>query len=157
MPATRRTHFQGAQIAKNLATFDAHDYDVFSHRRWSELGKSHAQDLLVQWPDGHVEQGLEAHARSFDAMFAFAPDARITQHPIKIAAGEWTAVMGVMEGTFTEPMPRPDGATIPPTGRSFQIPMVTLGRWNKDGLLIEEYLFWDNLALLNQIGVGGGP
>lgn len=145
---------QGALTAKNLATFDDLDYNVFSNRRWSDLRKSHAHDILVHWPDGHVTQGLEQHAKDLEAMFVYAPDTRIKHHPIKIAAGEWTAVMGVMEGTFTEPMPRPDGTTIPPTGKAFKIPMVTLGRWNKDGLMVEEYLFWDNQTFMNQIGLG---
>ena len=33
-------------------------------------------------------------------MFAFAPDAKITTHPVKFGSGDWTAVIGVMEGTF---------------------------------------------------------
>jgi len=145
---------QGALTAKNLATFEDLDHNVFSKRRWAELDRSHAQDVIVQWPDGHVTHGIEQHAKELDAMFVYAPDTRIQHHPIKIAAGDWTAVMGVLEGTFTEPMPRPDGTTIAPTGRAFKIPMVTLGRWNAEGLMIEEYLFWDNEAFLDQIGIG---
>jgi len=32
--------------------------------------------------------------------------------------------------------------------------MATLGRWNKDGTMDEEHLFWDNATLMQQIGVG---
>ena len=32
--------------------------------------------------------------------------------------------------------------------------MATLGHWNKQGLMSEEYLFWDNAALMKQIGLG---
>lgn len=42
-------------------------------------------------------------------MFVWAPDTRIEQHPIKIASGQWISVIGVIEGTFTEPMPLPSG------------------------------------------------
>jgi hypothetical protein len=30
--------------------------------------------------------------------------------------------------------------------------MATVGHW-KDGLMIEEYLFWDNQAFMKQIGL----
>lgn len=33
--------------------------------------------------------------------------------------GEWTAVIGVMEGRFTEPMPMGGGSTVPLTCSSF--------------------------------------
>jgi hypothetical protein len=32
--------------------------------------------------------------------------------------------------------------------------MATLGHWNKQGVMEEEYLFWDNATLMKQIGVG---
>jgi len=85
-------------------------------------------------------------------MFVFAPDTRIKEHPIKIASGDWTAVTGVMEGTFPKPMPIGDGKTIAPTGKSFKLPMATIGHW-KNGTMDEEWLFWDNQAFMKQIGV----
>ncbi len=45
-----------------------------------------------------------------------------------------------------------DGKTVPPTGKAFKIPMVTIGHW-KDGVMDEEWLFWDNLAFMKQIGL----
>jgi hypothetical protein len=69
-----------------------------------------------------------------------------------VAQGEWTSVIGVMEGTFTEPMPKGDGKTIPPTGKSFKLIMCTVGHW-KNGVMDEEYLFWDNQSYKKQIGL----
>jgi hypothetical protein len=57
-----------------------------------------------------------------------------------------------LEGTFTKPMPTADGKTIPPTGKAFRLSMCTVGHW-KGGVMDEEYLFWDNLAFMKQIGV----
>jgi len=85
-------------------------------------------------------------------MFVYAPDTRIEEHPIKVASGEWTSVMGLMEGTFTKPMPVGEGKTIPPTNKPFKLPMVTIGRW-KNGVMLEEWLVWDNQAFMKQIGV----
>jgi hypothetical protein len=57
-------------------------------------------------------------------------------------------LIGVMEGTFTKPMPAGNGKTIPPTGKSFKLPMCTVGRWNDGGPMTEEYLFWDNATYM---------
>ena len=139
-----------AQIAKNLETFDTLDFTVFSNRDWSRLHESHAKNIKVHFPDGHTEVGLEQHIKTLDAMFVYAPDTRIKEHPIKIGSGNITAVMGYMEGTFTKPMPTGDGNFIQPTGKKFRLPMATIGIW-ENGTMQEEYLFWDNKAYMEQI------
>ena len=139
-------------VEKNIRTFDDLDFRVFSGRKWDDLPVSHAKDILVHWPDGHTTKGIDTHIGDLDAMFVFAPDTRIQKHPVKFGSGEWTAVIGEMEGTFTKPMPLPDGKTIPPTGRAYKIPMCTIGRW-KNGVMVEEYLFWDNQTFMKQIGL----
>lgn len=70
------------------------------------------------------------------------------------ASGEWTAVAGYIEGTFTKPMTLADGSVIQPTGKKYRLPMVTIGHWNADGQMVEEFLYWDNAAFMKQIGVG---
>jgi hypothetical protein len=47
-----------------------------------------------------------------------------------------------------------DGKVIPPTGKAYRIPMATLGHWSKDGVMFEEFLFWDNGEFMKQIGLG---
>ncbi|MEW6682034.1 MAG: ester cyclase [Nitrospirota bacterium] len=136
----------------NLATFDDLDFNVFSGQKWDELGKSHSKDIIVHWPDGRTTTGIEPHIEDLKAMFVFAPDTRIKEHPIKIASGDRTAVMGVTEGTFTQPMPIGDGKTIPPTGKAFKVTMVTIGHW-KDGVMDEEWLMSDNQTFMKQIGL----
>ncbi|WEK38225.1 MAG: ester cyclase [Candidatus Pseudobacter hemicellulosilyticus] len=137
-------------IAANLAKFDTLDFVVFSNRDWKRLHESHAEDIKVHFPDGHTEIGLEQHIKTLDAMFVYAPDTRIEEHPIKIGDGNMTAVMGYMLGTFTEPMPAGNGKFIQPTGKKFKLPMATIGIW-KDGVMTEEYLFWDNKTYMDQL------
>ncbi len=139
-----------ALIAKHLETFDTLDYTVFSNREWSRLHESHAKDIKVHFPDGVIENGLEQHIKTLQAMFVYAPDTRIKEHPIKFGSGDFTAVMGWMEGTFTKPMPLGGGKFIQPTGKKFRIPMATIGIW-KNGTMSEEYLFWDNKTYMDQI------
>ena len=142
-------------LDKNLATFDTLDYTVFSNQEWVRLHESHSKDIKVNWPDGHFTTGIDRHIEDLKAMFVYAPDTRIKQHPIRFgnSAADWTCVTGIMEGTFSKPMPIGDGKFIQPTGKSFKLPMCTIGHW-KDGVMIEESLFWDNQTYMNQIGLG---
>jgi len=141
-------------VDQHLATFDDLDFNVFTHQKWEELHRSHTQDITVHWPDGHETHGIDRHIEDLEAMFVFAPDTRIFEHPIKIGQGEWTAVVGVMEGTFTQPMPIGDGKSIPPTGKAYKIQMATIGHWTSAGNMDEEYLFWDNAEFMKQLGLG---
>lgn len=137
---------------KNLATFDDLDFNVFSNRKWDELSHSHAKDILVHWPDGHTTTGIDVHIADLEKMFVYAPDTRIKVHPIRIAQGNMTAVSGIMEGTFTQPMPLGDGKFAPPTGKTFKLPMATIGRW-ENGVMQEEWLYWDNQTYMTQLGL----
>ena len=143
-----------ATVAKNLDTFDTLDFEVYSGQKWDRLQESHAQDIVVHYPDGSTTTGIDAHIEALSPMFVFAPDTRIKEHPIRFGSGEWTGVIGFIEGTFTQPMPTPDGQQIAPTGKPFRMRMATIGRWNKDGVMAEEFLFWDNQDFMRQIGLG---
>jgi predicted ester cyclase len=146
--------YQAAEklIADHLATFDELDYVVFTQQQWERLHESHSKEVTVHWPDGHATHGIEKHIEDLAAMFVYAPDTRIKVHTVKVGQGERTAVIGIMEGTFTKPMPTGDGKSIPPTGKPYKITMCTVGHWT-NGVMNEEYLFWDNLTFMKQIGV----
>lgn len=140
-------------IAKNLEKFDELDFKVFTNQEWKRLHESHSKDILVHWPDGHTTTGIEKHIEDLAGMFVYAPNTRIKEHPIRIGSGKMTAVMGVIEGTFTKPMPIGGGKFIEPTGKAYKLNMVTIGLWNDEGVMYEEYLFWDNLTFMQQIGL----
>lgn len=143
-------------LAKNLATFDELDFKVYSNQDWKNLHKSHAENIIVHYPDGRTTTGISDHIKELDLMWTFAPDNRIEQHPVRFgtADAEWTAVIGEIQGTFTQPMILADGTRIEPTGKSYKFSMATIGHWNKQGQIDEEYLFWDNAEFMRQIGVG---
>ncbi|PZQ46528.1 MAG: hypothetical protein DI556_20135 [Rhodovulum sulfidophilum] len=142
-------------LAKHLSTFDDLDFRVYTNQEWDDLHESHGENIIVHYPDGHTTTGIPDHVNELKFMWTFAPDNRITQHPIRFGTsnGEWTAVMGYLDGTFTEPMDLGNGTVIQPTGKAYHLPMATLGHWGADGTMDEEYLFWDNATLMRQIGV----
>ncbi|MGZ4886345.1 MAG: ester cyclase [Candidatus Aminicenantales bacterium] len=142
-----------AIVGKNLETFDTLDYVVFSNQEWVRLHESHSLDVVVNWPDGHHTNGLDRHIEDLKAMFVYAPDTKIKVHPIRFGSNDFTCVTGIMTGTFTKRMPVGNGKFIQPTGKAFSLPMCTVGHW-KDGVMIEEWLYWDNATYMKQIGVG---
>jgi hypothetical protein len=147
--------FRDAQALtqERLVRFDSLDFDVYSNQKWDSFSISHDANIKVYYPDGSVTVGL--NPQDLDAlkpMFVFAPDTKIRTHPVKFGSGDWTAVIGEMEGTFSQPMPIGNGKTIPPTGKTFKLAMATIGHW-KGGKMIEEYLFWDNQSFMKQIGL----
>ena len=132
------------------------DFNVFSNHLWDRVGESHSQDVFVQNPDMTTTTGLSVHVDSMRQMIGFFPDARVTAHPVRIASGDWTAIIGVFEGTFSKPMPNPAGGDpIPPTGKSFKIQMSTISHW-KGNVMDREYLFWDNVDFYKQLGLMPG-
>jgi predicted ester cyclase len=143
----------GDEAAKNIATFDTLDFDVFSNQKWDRIKESHADDVIVSWPDGHDTKGIGVHIEDLKKLFVHAPDTAAKIHPIRVANGDWTAVTGVMTGTFTRPMTLPDGTVIQPTGKKFSVPMATFGHWT-NGKMDHEWLYWDNATYMKQIGIG---
>jgi len=138
---------------ERLRRFDSLDFQFYSNQMWDSLAISHDANIKVYYPEGTTTTGLfPQHIDMLKPMFVFAPDTKITSHPVKFGTGEWTTVIGEMEGTFSKPMPIGNGKTIPPTGKKFKLSMCTVGHW-KDGKMIEEYLFWDNQSFMKQIGL----
>ena len=143
---------QAPDLEKNLKVFDTLDFDVFSNQKWDRLKESHSKDIVVTWPDGHETKGIDKHIADLKALFVFAPDIKISEHPIRFGSGSWTTATGVMTGTFTQPMPIGDGKSIPAIGKNFALGMVTVGHW-ANGTMDHEWLFWDNADFMKQIGL----
>jgi hypothetical protein len=142
-----------SMIARNLMKFDTLDFVAFSHQQFDRFKESHAQDITVTFPDGHETHGLAKHIEDMKAMFVPMPDLSIPEHPIKIANGHWTAVVGRMIGTFTKPMPLGNGKFAQPTGKKLNLVMATIGHWTDAGVMDHEWLFWDNQAYMKQLGL----
>jgi hypothetical protein len=143
---------QAAPVERHLKVFDTLDFDVYSNQKWDRLKESHAEDIVVTWPDGHETKGIAKHIEDLKAQFVFAPDTKIKEHPIRFGSGSWTTASGVMTGTFTKPMITAGGKTIAPTGKRFALGMVTVGHW-KGSTMDHEWLFWDNQDFMKQIGL----
>ena len=142
-----------AMTETRLIRFDSLDYEFYSNQDWKNFNQSHADNIKVYYPDGNITEGLyPQHIDMLTPMFVFAPDTKIKTHPVRFGSGDWTCVIGEMEGTFSKPMPIGGGKTIPPTNKKFKLAMATIGHW-EGGKMIAEHLFWDNQSFMKQIGL----
>jgi len=73
----------------------------------------------------------------------FSPD----RHDWIVAEGDLVAFYGVYEGTQTGQM-----GPFPPTGKKMLSEMAGVHRY-EDGKIVETWVTWDNLVVLNQLGL----
>ena len=111
----------------NLDRFNQLDFDAWNNRNWTLFREIHSPDVLVVDFSGKITRGIDQHVQWADESLSSTPST-IIAHPIKIAAGNWTAITGNSARTDLS------------TGESFNSTMVTVAHW-KDGRIIEEYLF----------------
>lgn len=141
-----------AQEQRNIELFDIADFELFSKQDWPRFSTSHTEDVHVVMPDGREVHGMKAHMSDMVDLFKSFPDMTIEEHPIKVAEGDWTAVVGIISGTFTKPMVLTDGTTVAPTGKKARMRMATFARWKNDQIA-EEILFWDRAEWMRQLGI----
>ena len=51
-------------------------------------------------------------------------------------------------------MPIGEGKTIAPTGKAYKLGIATIGHWNKQGVMDEEYPSGTTSPFMNQLGLG---
>jgi hypothetical protein len=110
---------QTLQERANLERFDKLDFDAWNNRNWTLFREIHGPDVLVVDFSGNITRGIEQFVQGAMAFTSAEPESRVLAHPIKIAAGNWTAVTGTLPGNVTT---------------------ITLAHW-EDGRIVEEYLF----------------
>lgn len=116
----------------NLERFDKLDFEAWNNRNWTLFREIHSPDVLVVDFNGNATRGIEQHVQWAMAAISSAPESRVIDHPIKIAAGNWTAVTGTLPGNVT---------------------MITIAHW-EDSRIAEEYLFMQNPIVMNQVEPG---
>jgi ketosteroid isomerase-like protein len=127
--------------------WNAQDLDTFAAR--------HRDDVVVRWPGQPETHGIKDHRQEAIDFFRTFPDQRLTNRPYKVlvAQGDWTCSVAHFTGTMTCAMKGADGKEIPPTGKSFDVDFCTVAKWDENGQIIEENLFYDLVTFMKQIGL----
>ena len=130
--------------------------DAWNSQDWDTFEKRHSENTAVYWP-GQPEPTRGRHAHHDEAVdfFKTFPDNPLVNRPYKIffGQGDFTCSVADFTGTMKGPMKGPDGKMISPTNKRFHVEFCTVARW-ENGEIVEERLFDDLVALMQQIGLG---
>lgn len=119
VPAVRSIKAADSKQAEdNLALFEKLDFEAWNKRDWELFRKLHGKNVIVGG-FGQQTENIDDHVAWAQDYLSQNPENRIDAHPIRIGAGDWTAVTGIFN----------DGST-----------MATIARW-ENGQVVEEYLF----------------
>lgn len=128
--------------------WNSENQDVFVQR--------HKPDVVVRWPGKPPTHGIDDHLQESIEFWETFPDQHLDNRPYKVffASGDWTCSIAHFTGHMNGPMKTPDGSSIPPTGKPFDVDFCTVALWN-DGQIVEENLMYDLVTFMKQIGLGG--
>lgn len=121
-------------------------------RDWETYGSVFAEDLNMVTPMlPGVSHGREARIQLVQGIYAPFPDG-VVKIQRSFGRGDWACVEVLFTGTHTEPMAGPDGTEIPPTGKSIELPYCMVMKF-KDGLVSELNEYYDQMSLMQQLGL----
>jgi len=142
--------------ARNMELMQTLD-DAWNAQDLATFSKRHREEVVVRWPGKPPTHGVHDHETEARDFFRTFPDQHLVNRPYRVffASGDWTCSIARFTGTMTGPMQGPDGKEIPPTGKSFDVEFCTIARWDDNGQIVEENLFYDLVTFMKQIGLGG--
>jgi predicted ester cyclase len=129
--------------------------DAWNNQDWNTFEECHADNVAVYWP-GQLEptKGLHNHREESIEFFKIFPDNHLLNNPYKIlfSNDDYTCSVADFTGTFKGSMKGLDAKMIQPTNKKFHLEFCTVAHW-KNGKILEERLFYDQVGMLKQIGV----
>lgn len=145
----------GAQdrVERNLKLMKEGD-GAFNRRDQAYFEKAHHPEMVAHIMGSLTPiKGRAALAGALGGMLKAFPDMKVdNDYPIQLGGGDWTTVVGKVTGTFSGEMALPNGKVIPGTGKAFDLYLTTTARW-ENGLMVEEWVFWDSALMSQQIGL----
>ena len=154
LPSTREAPRESSIAERNKQLMQTLD-DAWNTQDLDTFAKRHRDDVVVRWPGQPETRGVKAHRQEAIDFFRAFPNQRLGNRPYKvlIAQGDWTCSVAHFTGTMEGPMKGPDGRDIPPTGKSFEVDFCTVAKWDANGQIIEENLFYDLVTFMKQVGL----
>lgn len=109
------------EVLRNLSSMEELDFKGFNAADWHGVfARYHTDDVLVEVHGQPPTHGIEQHIEAVKGLVeSVGGGLQIMSHQIRFGSGEWTCVVGELEG-----------------GNK----MVTVARW-RDGAIAEEYIW----------------
>ncbi len=129
-------------------------FDAFNDRDFDRIDAMVSEDFeLVDFAaDGQVFRGPQGLREWHQVFLTAFPDAKVELANV-VAAGEegWVFIEQTGRGTHTGPLVGPSG-TIPPTGRSIELPIGQLFRV-ENGKIALMHAYYDGATLMRHLGL----
>jgi predicted ester cyclase len=137
---------------RDIERFAQEGARTLSERNWDAYGALFAADLVMHTPGiPGATRGRQARVDLARGIYEAFPDGRVEPEGV-LADGDWACVRLRFSGTNTGPMAGPDGSEIPPTNKAAEFPYCMVMRF-EDGEVAELHEYYDQLALLTQLGI----
>jgi predicted ester cyclase len=143
------TRRREAVLADVIELARQHD-DAFNAHDAAGRRAIEAPEIELVMPGGMTLRGHESVMQVVSAFWEALPDGRIKPDDL-LAAGDVVIAEGSLVGTHTGPFRAPNGE-IPPTGNAVALRYAAIKRF-RDGRLVSEHLYFDQLEFLQQLGV----
>jgi hypothetical protein len=127
-------------------------YTNFNKPSNSELWNGYFGNIESIDRSGFSARGILREAEGAKAMFSFAAFSGINHHFLHLNSSGITYVNGNSITIFSVPAFKSTGRVSNFRFKSFSVPIYTIGI-RKNGIMIEEYHFWDNMISVNQLGL----
>ena len=120
----------------------------------SQWSQKLADDYAGEYPGVPVLNKAQSFGYNQRFLVAF-PDTHFEVHSV-LAQGDQVFIHWTVSGTHTERLATVTGRTIPPTQRRAMVSGVLLSNVRDDKIVREQW-YWDQLSLLDQLGIMDHP
>jgi ketosteroid isomerase-like protein len=130
-------------VQAGLAAYNTRDSEA--------MRKLYRPDATITNPDSPDPMSVDEMIGGFGIALSAFPDARLTLTSV-VVEGDNVAFEMRWTGTHQGPLELPDGSELPPTERTVSFPVAVMLE-TREGLIVRERQYYDNLAILDQLGV----
>jgi len=128
--------------------------EALNTRELSQWSQKLSEDYAGEYPGVPVLNKTQSLGYNRRFVIAF-PDTHFEVHSVA-AQGDQVFVHWTVSGTHSERLATVTGRTIPPTRRRVMVSGVLLTEV-RDGEIVREHWYWDQLSLLDQLGIMEHP
>lgn len=140
---------------ENLRTIET-EMQAFNARDWVRYLQCFADTVVTLEPDeADPIRGRSSLRKRVTAYLAAFPDVTLETERL-FGTGEWVCLNSLFVGTHSGSFTGPGGVVIPPTGRKVRVHGCSVFKL-ADGLITEFIGYYDQLELLDQLGVKMRP
>ena len=140
-------------MSENTTLVERHFRSVETND-WSAVSEVLSPDVVTEEPSAGTMRGIDAFVRYAQGFHQALPDGRLVADRV-LEAGSTVVVEGRYQGTFTGPLPSPQGEVVP-NGRSLDLPFCDVFDIEA-GRIRRHRTYYDRVAFAVQLGLMPEP